>query len=182
MSIVVARLAGGLGNQMFQYAKGYAESVERNSSLKLDLRGYKNYTLHGGFRLDKLNIDNTFVMSKKEMCIFPNFIVRAINKFPKLSLCSKRFESEQYSKKINGSMKGSVEFIGFWQNERYFLEHKEKLREIFTPININLDAKELSDVIRCTNSVSVHIRRGDYVSNVEALKIHGLCTERYYID
>ncbi len=79
-------------------------------------------------------------------------------------------------------MKGSVEFIGFWQNERYFLEHKEKLREIFTPVNINLDAKELSDVIRCTNSVSVHIRRGDYVSNVDALKVHGLCTERYYID
>ncbi len=44
MSIVVARLAGGLGNQMFQYAKGYAESVERNSYLKLDLRGIK--TIH----------------------------------------------------------------------------------------------------------------------------------------
>nr|MLF67247.1 alpha-1,2-fucosyltransferase [Salmonella enterica] len=35
MKIVVIRLAGGLGNQLFQYAMGYAEAKEQNCQLKI---------------------------------------------------------------------------------------------------------------------------------------------------
>ena len=53
--MVIVRLIGGLGNQMFQYALGRTLALKLGVPLKLDVSGYRDYTLHG-YALDRLNI------------------------------------------------------------------------------------------------------------------------------
>ena len=54
--MVIVRIVGGLGNQMFQYA--YAKALQkRGYKVKIDISKFKKYKLHGGYQLDKFNID-----------------------------------------------------------------------------------------------------------------------------
>jgi hypothetical protein len=53
--MIIVRVLGGLGNQMFQYA--YAKALEMSGfNVKLDLSSFKNYKLHGGYQLDNYEI------------------------------------------------------------------------------------------------------------------------------
>lgn len=66
---------------------------------------------------------------------------------------------------------------GFWQSEKYFEGIKEVVLGAYT---FNIDCNELKDYlpkISSTNSVSIHVRRGDYVNNS---RYEGICTEEYY--
>lgn len=70
---------------------------------------------------------------------------------------------------------------GYWQSERYFLKHKGTIRSDFTfrqpPSGQNA---ELSRTILNSVAVSIHVRRGDYVSNAKTFAKHGTCTPEYY--
>jgi hypothetical protein len=70
---------------------------------------------------------------------------------------------------------------GLWQTEKYFKDCEEIIRTEFTfKQPLNKKNSELSETIRRKNSVSIHIRRGDYIYNSEEYKIHGLCSIDYY--
>ena len=74
--MVIVKIIGGLGNQMFQYA--YAKSLEiRGFEVKLDLSSFINYKLHGGFQLDKYNINI-------EQAKYSRLLFSRINPFIKL--------------------------------------------------------------------------------------------------
>lgn len=55
--MIIARIIGGLGNQMFQYAAGRALSLANDCPLKLDISGFESYALHNGYELDIFNIE-----------------------------------------------------------------------------------------------------------------------------
>lgn len=71
---------------------------------------------------------------------------------------------------------------GFWQSERYFKSIRTTLLDEFTLSRIPNDyAKGIADRIQATpNAVSIHFRRGDYVSNAKAAEFHGVCSLNYY--
>jgi hypothetical protein len=78
-------------------------------------------------------------------------------------------------------LKGNILLDGYWVSEKYFITIQDKIRNIFsvkTPVN--KDNQEMLEKIRSTESVCVHIRRGDYVSNERANKHHGTCSKGYY--
>jgi hypothetical protein len=70
---------------------------------------------------------------------------------------------------------------GYWQTEKYFRDIADEIRREFRPRNpiSGLDLRMSAEVER-SESVSVHVRRGDYVSNARARRTHGTCTEEYY--
>lgn len=154
----VIKISGGLGNQLFQYAHG------RN----LELLGKKVIFdvsfFHGNkskkdtardFKLDKFNLETKILFSNK------NF--RCLNIFSKI----KRF----FGFKVEE----------YFQNEKYFFNIASIIRREFTLRNeFSAMAKEFLNKIRISESISLHIRRGDYVSNQNANAFHGVCDLNYY--
>ncbi|HMP30951.1 MAG TPA: alpha-1,2-fucosyltransferase, partial [Saprospiraceae bacterium] len=69
-------------------------------------------------------------------------------------------------------------FDGYWQSEKYFLEIRDLLKTEFQLKNELWDVQSLSllEKIRSCNSVSIHIRRGDYVQ----LGYTNTCGLQYY--
>jgi len=89
---------------------------------------------------------------------------------------------KQYDVEILNAPKNSL-FIGYWQTEKYFLPIQDTIRKDFT-FKMPLEGlnKTLAESISSCNSVSMHIRRGDYVHNSETSKFHGVCSPEYYYE
>lgn len=70
---------------------------------------------------------------------------------------------------------------GYWQCEKYFMDFQKEIRYDFTFPALPEKAGHLSKLIEETpDSVSVHIRRGDYVENPQAQAFHGNLKQDYY--
>ena len=77
--------------------------------------------------------------------------------------------------------KNNVLLDGYWQSEKYFVDIKEILRrEFIVKYQQNSESQKFADFIRSTQSVSVHVRRTDYLENPLTNQIHGTCNQDYY--
>jgi hypothetical protein len=83
------------------------------------------------------------------------------------------FDNLKYSKNV--LLKPRRYIYGWWFDERYFLEHSIEIKKLFAFCSIDEINLKLGNEISSCNSVSVHIRRGDYASF--GMKIIG---EDYY--
>jgi hypothetical protein len=166
--MIIVRIVGGLGNQMFQYA--YAKSLqEKGFDVKIDISKFKTYKLHGGYQLDDYNID------LEKAGFFDTFL--ALIKLKK-NVKEKGWLFNDKLFRLSGN-----EFVkGYFQNEKYFKEIRETLLMQFQKSGKKADSTEFfSEQIRETASnCSLHVRRGDYVSNTKNHTIHGVCDLEYY--
>ena len=170
--MVISKITSGLGNQMFQYALGKSISIKHNAILKLDISAYDKFKPHNGYRLNAFNIDE-HIASRYEMRIFK--ILSKLSIFTK-KVRYKEKERTIYDKNVFND--SHIYLSGYWQNEKYFLDIKDILQKKFMPKEeISIHAKEYLKIIQSTNSVSIHIRRGDYLKhpNLGVLGLH------YYI-
>ncbi|HEX3048662.1 MAG TPA: alpha-1,2-fucosyltransferase [Bacillota bacterium] len=159
--MIITRLISGLGNQLFQYALGRRIADFHQTPLKLDLTWFEELNfpkyMLGRFMIDEKIAVTEEIEMAKAACHFreDNF----------------RFEP--------GFLKTPplAYLDGYWQSERYFREIEGVLRKEFTlkkppsPANRRMEEKILS-----CEAVSVHIRRGDYLTS----PIHQVCTLDYY--
>ena len=179
-SPVVVRLAGGLGNQMFQYAAGLALSQRLSSQLLIDSRQYSTYTLHG-FGLNSWRLSGQQA-SEALLKKAPLLLIRLGQKFPFL-LNHKRFFREK-SLAFDARWKQLSHakwLIGYFQSEHYFKSARAAIVQEFTLRDpLPNQALLFEQAMQACQSVAVHVRRGDYVSNPETLKIHGICSPAYY--
>jgi len=187
------RVIGGLGNQMFQYAAGRALSLSKNTQLKLFTRDYTGYTLHSGFELDSIFKLNIQTVNDEEL--------HAILGWRKYKLIRRILEKNLVSSLGLGFLRGNklvVEphfswwsgflnlpsdcyIVGYWQSEKYFQHVSEVIKDDFkfkNPLD-GLNA-ELADEITARHSVSLHVRRGDYITNSKTAAVHGFCGVEYY--
>jgi len=182
--MIVIRLKGGLGNQLFQYALGRSLSLAKNTALQLDTSSFKIDTLRE-YRLGSFNI--TASASDK----LPFFATDGKAKHFNTVIQSIRglfFKPYQIVKEKNFSFDPSIlqcsdhaYLDGFWQSEQYFAPFAQLIREDLTlkiPLQGNL--KELAAQITSANAVSLHVRRGDYVSNPTTTAYHGVCSPQWY--
>tara|TARA_B100001989_G_C24520923_1_gene455809 strand:+ start:724 stop:1587 length:864 start_codon:yes stop_codon:yes gene_type:complete len=184
--MITINVYGGLGNQMFQYASGKSVSLKKNTELSLDKSLFKNYKLHN-FLLDKFNIkyvdsDNSKLRNVLIKNNYTRYILSQINKF-KICRFNILFEREEflYNKNID-SMKFNYMF-GYWQSVDYFKDiRKELLIDFSLKDKLDTNNKRLLADILKSNSVSIHVRRGDYLKTKDARNGHGLCSLEYYND
>ncbi|MDP2365897.1 MAG: alpha-1,2-fucosyltransferase [Ignavibacteria bacterium] len=184
--MIIVQLIGGLGNQMFQYAFARSLSLKRNIVFKLDITGFEKYKLHK-YSLNKLNIIENIATTNdlKKIKTGEKSILSKLLSFDRIKPYFKRtMILEKYPSIFDRNIthfKDNSYFKGYWQNEKYFDEIKDLLLDEFTVKNPLHDKNnEIAEKITNCNSVSIHLRRGDYVNDPIAQKILGTCTIDYY--
>jgi len=183
--VIIIKITGGLGNQLFQYAIGRALSLKLDCELVLDTSFYPQQTLRK-YELDKFHI-KARLATKTEINragAGSGFLDRLIRKLGLTSLLHPSYieelESIKYVKAIDNCKSGCY-LDGYWQNPSYFEKYKQALCEGFTPIaSISEPALKWLDKITTTDSVSLHVRRGDYIQNTHTNSVHGTCSVEYY--
>lgn len=185
--MILIRLSGGLGNQMFQYSIGRYLALKHKTELKYD----------DGF----FEFKNDFNSTKRnfELNIFNTQINKAtkneLNLFLKKGRIQKRLESlfpffERHhilNEKFHPfdptvlNSKNNTYLNGYWQSEKYFNSVREVLLSDFT-LKAQVQDKNqlLSEKCKSNNTLAIHIRRGDYVSKAENKEYHGVCSLDYY--
>ena len=185
INMIIIKLLGGLGNQLFQYALGRNIAQKNKTQLKLDITPFETYSKHR-YSLNHFNILENFA-TREEINGFKKFddnniinnLIRTIEKIKPFKIRTHIKENNYYTfdPKIL-TLGDNVYLDGFWQNEKYFKGIKDVLHDEFT-LKEKLE-KNLLEVIMKTNSVSIHVRRADYVTNPNANKIYGVCSLDYY--
>jgi hypothetical protein len=162
---LVCRIKGGLGNQMFIYASGKYLAKLNNAQLIMDnITGFKYDTAYKRtFRLNvfELNIEyaNYF-----EMFLPFDKLFRNIYKlfFKKKFIVEKNLNYDMNF--INIKFKGKCWVDGYWQNENYFIDISDEIKEDFKVKNIfKLQGIKYINKILHSESVAVHFR--NYSSN-----------------
>lgn len=171
-----------MGNQLFQYATAFALSKRKSEPLVLDTRFFDHYTLHGGYKLDHFNI-SARILSKEEESLYPNWQANLLLRYPIIDRAFKKWHVERqftYQDRIYRMKRGQA-LLGYWQSELYFQEYRKEISAEFTlKEQSSVTAQQISVAMQGGNSVAVHIRRGDYLSNPSALRTHGICSLGYY--
>lgn len=179
------KLQWGLWNQMFQYALAYSISQKNNEEIFYDGRSvlenrfkWANWT----FRDYELNV---FWISKKysSPSIWESqYIHPKLYEFFNRLIHWKHYIKEQWGLFIQEFPKKSY-LDGWFQSYRYFEWYEQKLLELFeVQTAVNKENQYYLDLIHQNewSAVSLHVRRGDYVSLSGANKWHGVCSIGYY--
>ena len=180
--MIIVKIMGGLGNQMFQYMFGQYLSNKYKEKIYYDIEFFKNYSENTkvdirNFELLKFNLDIEIVDCKKYPFLNYNnrkekffYLLKGLLSLDKNTF---NFVSDLkffFISKIFSIFFRNTYYIGYWQAYRYVLDTKFKLKENQILINILI-----KDKILCSNAVSIGIRRGDYV-NLKSM----ICDVDYY--
>jgi hypothetical protein len=196
--MIITKLKGGLGNQMFQYAAGFSLALKNKTEQKIDISGYDDARVINSdtprkFALSIFNITSPIALSEE--------ILQAKYPFKNFSKAWRFFKQRilkqnytDYDPKLFKKIIGQTEkarqtkkdlnfyLDGFFQSEKNFVEFTSQIRQEFTFKKEFFDekVKQLAEVMQKENSVSIHIRRGDYVNDKKTNKYHGICPIEYY--
>lgn len=182
-SSVVVGLSGGLGNQMFQYAAGRCLAHRLSCNLQLDLSWFQGRN-DRVFALQPFNIvgsqlltwpwlsgSGQALLSRIYRRFMPRIMGLQIWREPHFHFCAGFFSITQ-----------PVYLEGYWQSQRYFMEIRSQLLLDFSLLlPLPEPCQLILEQIRGYDSICVHVRRGDYVSNPSAAKLHGVCSISYYL-
>lgn len=180
--MIIIEISGGLGNQMFQYALGQ-KFVSMGKEVKYDLSFYNEsvQTLRK-FELDIFHVDCPVATEYelRKMGRGQNFFDRIIQKFSADN--NKVYEENlDMGYQPNIFALDDIYLSGYWQSEKYFKDITEQILSIYRmPEKMNGTSKEILLKIKKENSVSIHIRRGDYLSEENSRIYGGICTKYYY--
>lgn len=187
--MIFCHVLGGLGNQMFQYAAGRALAMVRGLPLRLDVTGFDGYGLHQGFELQRVFCCEALLASAAEVRAVLGWraapMVRRLLARPELAaLRSKTFVVEPHFHYWPGlrDVPDTAYLQGYWQSEKYFADAAAAIRADFTfrqPLSAT-NATIAEKVGSGGTAVSLHVRRGDYVSDARTHATLGLCPIDYY--
>jgi hypothetical protein len=182
--MIIVKLQGGLGNQLFQYSLGKSLELSENRKVYFDVSSFNhspNLTSRE-FVLEKLGLKVDLL--PKNVASIITFINRLLFKlnitfksnFFSISYCENSF---QY---IPIVVKNKlIIFDGYWQSPMYFESISNDLTKLFYSIDrISNSGQNLISNLKSKSTVAIHIRRGDYISNTETYDFHGICDLDYY--
>lgn len=184
--MIIVRIIGGLGNQMFQYAAGRRLAATHGTALKLDLSDFKKYNLHAyGLSVFKIN---EVLATQKEIQLFKEpdsgslrkGLKKLLRRPSKLGITHIREKQYHFAPEIL-TMPDSVYLDGYWQSEKYFSDIANIIKDEFTVRFPQTERnRDLALQITSCESVSLHVRRGDYITDEKTKTIHGTCDLAYY--
>jgi len=181
--MIVVKLIGGLGNQLFQYAIGRQISLYHEVKLKVDIGDLldrtprKNFTFRD-FELEHFNC-KIETITRTELLFF-KWIHWLLSKIGLNNFYWKETNFNYDDRFLSSSCK-SMYLEGFWQSEKYFSSIRHIILNDLKIIKGLSEYTQLWELrIKESTSISVHIRRGDYIYNISANEFHGICSLEYY--
>jgi len=186
--MIVVKLIGGLGNQLFQYAAGRSLSTYHKTELFLDPSHLKLIS-NGAYTQRNFEIDNLNITAQTaDETVLNNFNFEQNKTLIKLKKLSPRlfsnmiFNEHQFNFHPEFFKLPKDTYLnGYWQSEKYFNAVRDKLlSEITLKEPLSSFASGLYKRISEPNSVSLHVRRGDFVSLKSANQFHGYLELDYY--
>lgn len=180
--MIISRLNGGLGNQLFQYAFGRALSLELRTELALDtslLQTISKSTTRRDFALD------VFAIQARTATAAESLKCRRAVRFGPLAKWATGFsvlkESPANYPVALKEVRDNTALAGYWQSETCFGAHATPIgKELAPNRELSLRSGALVRDITIGSSVAVHVRRGDYVSLPAAARFHGTLPISYY--
>jgi hypothetical protein len=187
--MIIVKLEGGHSNQLFQYAAARRLAKHLNTELYMDLHWFSTvadidsprfYEL-GDYRLAQRFIDRkNFAPVEDRPDNIKAKLYNLTKGRTKPRIKTYRQKGHYFNEEFL-SLPDNIYLDGWWQDERYFKDIRPlllddtELKTKPTPKN----ARWLEQ-IKKSNSVSLHVRRGDYVTNKRTNKYHGVLKPEYY--
>lgn len=182
----IVRIIGGLGNQMFQYAFLIALREKFKQKIYVDISSFNGYKLHNGLELEKIFNIKLNIADPADIRRLSYYS----NNYIKQRLC-RRLLPNKKTEYIESSKKNVIENVfinsgdcyyeGYWQNHKYFHDYYDIISKEFSFKLDNLCIKNENIIEFIKNSlnptVSIHIRRGDYINNKY---FKDICNVDYY--
>lgn len=190
MDVVV--IFNGLGNQMSQYAF-YLNKKKISKSTRF-LFSKKSNKIHNGYELERV-FGIPYYDSIVNKILYLLFLAAGYKKTPFISkplISLLNFfgiriidENDEYNFKQEYLMpsRGIKFYVGGWHSEKYFVEIKDRVRNVFRfdEEKIDIENKRFLEKIRNSNSISVHVRRGDFIDANNYNTLGAVCTLSYFL-
>lgn len=186
--MIIVKITGGLGNQLFQYAAGKRLASARNTELRLDTTGFETYKLHeyslnhfkiSAIEASKAEIEEIGLSSQEGL----------LTKFRKrLGYGLPRQEGIKYIKDDESSFNPSILNLpdnvyldGYWQSEKYFEDKEDLIRkEYVLKAPLSKESENMSKEILDSDAVAIHLRRTDYITNQKNQSVYENLGLDYY--
>jgi len=169
--MIIVKIFAGLGNQMFHYALGRHSAILNRTELKLDITGFDNYKFRR-YGLNNYNIKADIATLKEIRKLKTNKLFAKVGFIKRSHIIEK--PGVVFDENIL-KLRGDYYLDGCWETEKYFRDIEDIIKDDFKvrkePLGKN---KEILDQIINSNSVSIHIRRGDYLCHPEIYNTFGL--------
>ena len=184
--MIIVKLQGGLGNQLFQYATGRSLSLRHEVNLKLDTSYFSQEGAGGTnrfYELEKYTICAEIATQQEISKIKGSESI--ISKIQNRLFVGNEnvFKEKGFAFDANIFSAGSDIYLdGYWQSYKYFENIRDLLKKELTLRESAMgENKEYLEYIKTTEAVCVHVRRGDYVHNTKTNSFHGICDFSYYL-
>jgi hypothetical protein len=179
--MLIFRLCGGLGNQMFQYGFGRYLSLKYDKELFIDASFFNNKNSKRNIGISEFNLDcKISIDDYKSNKFFQNPIM---NKYFNYLIFNYSIYAESKVCSFNKLLlrKSNGYFDGYWQSYKYFSSIRNILVKEFVPRKISSDTKILINKIEATMSIGLHIRKSDYLNEINS-NIYANCSSDYYLN
>lgn len=176
--MVIVRMQGGLGNQLFQYAL-YERIKYNGTEVKADIADYLNGKDSRTYELDKLGIQPE-IANREELHKYYADNLRLSDRICRYTIGRSRYRKEKnydFEPWVINVKDGYLS--GYWQSEQYFRDIAGHIRNSIRFQGIDSDQiRQYEEIFEACNSVSVHVRLGDYGEHTGLYG--GICTSEYY--
>lgn len=168
--MIIIKIKGGLGNQMFQYAIAKAFSLELKRKFKLDISIFEWYKLHN-YGLHHFNIQADFYEPE-------SIWKRRLKKlFHKVVFYNEDHHAFNYNPQLIEKKSDYLFLEGYYQSQKYFIKYEKEIRNDFQIVSpLKAPTQEMMKYMKSVNAVSIHFRRGDYIGNA----VHETDKTAYY--
>ena len=188
------KLVGGLGNQLFQYACARSLAQKYNTNLTLDISFYYRNRLKQSLResvdlaaalLGRSGLSSTIenISRNRRHYNLDKFQLRPDIKITKRNLPASIHDQDPFTFDRKIMQAGdNIIYEGYFNSYKYFKDIETELRTEFR-LNKEIEANLPQDILKkivTSNSISLHVRRGDYITRPEANKYHGSVDLSYY--
>jgi hypothetical protein len=179
---------GGLGNQMFQYAAAKSLAINRKTPLKIDLSFLLENHLAQEFTYRKYELNkfalNIEPIGKNELDKFLGKTKSSGLSHKLKNLINPYIIYEESNLDFDPSvlnLSSNTYLDGYFQSEKYFFNISDQIKIDFAFVGtLNGNNIKAIQKIKTSNSIAVHVRRSDYITNLSSSHFHGVCPLEYY--